>query len=176
MKATCIYFQKLVQCILLMMLSLFSHLSSIQLFWTSWTVAHQALLSMRFPRQEYWSGLPFPTPGDLPDSGIKFESPALAGEFFTTQPSGRPTSLIPSVVSKTGCMFQNGKGSPGLSEKGQVSTNILNLHSPSTPHQCRVSTWKVRPQSEQNGCHQAGVKSTVWSLCSQSPFDLHFLE
>ena len=41
------------------------------------TVAHQASLSLGFPRQEYWSGLPFPSPGDLPDSGIKPESPAL---------------------------------------------------------------------------------------------------
>ncbi|ELR60425.1 hypothetical protein M91_18992, partial [Bos mutus] len=47
----------------------------------------QAPLSMGFPRQEYWSGLPFPTPGDLPDPGIKpasLVSPALAGGFFTT--------------------------------------------------------------------------------------------
>ena len=52
---------------------------------TSWTVAHQAPLSMKFSRQEYWSGLPFPTQGDLPDPGIKpayLQSPALAGGFF----------------------------------------------------------------------------------------------
>ena len=50
-----------------------------------WTVVHQGPLFMGFPRQEYLSGLPFPTPGDLPDPGIKFESlesPALAGRFF----------------------------------------------------------------------------------------------
>ena len=46
-------------------------------FVTPWTVARQAALSMRFPRQEYWSGLPLPSPGDLPDSGIKPMSPAL---------------------------------------------------------------------------------------------------
>jgi len=45
---------------------------------------------MGFPRQEYWSGLPFPSPGDLPDSGIKPDSPALAGGFFTTEAPGRP--------------------------------------------------------------------------------------
>ena len=49
----------------------------VQLFATSWTVACQALLSMEFSRQEYWSKLPFPTPGDLPDPGIKPTSPAL---------------------------------------------------------------------------------------------------
>ena len=49
---------------------------------TPWTVAYQALLSMGFPRQEYWSGLPFPSPEDLPDSGIKPWSPTLQADFF----------------------------------------------------------------------------------------------
>jgi len=47
---------------------------------------------MRFPRQEYWSGLPFPSPQDLPNPGIEPMSPALAGEFFTTEPPGKPSS------------------------------------------------------------------------------------
>ena len=65
-------------------LSRFSH---VQLFLTLWTVAHQASLSLGFSRQEYWSGLPCPPPGDFPDPGIKpysLMSPSLAGEFFTT--------------------------------------------------------------------------------------------
>ena len=60
--------------------------SCVQLFAVPWTVAHWAPLSMKFFRQEYWSGLPFPTPGDLSDPGIKpmsLVSPALAGKFFT---------------------------------------------------------------------------------------------
>ena len=64
-------------------------LSHVQLFATLWTVAHQAPLSMGFSRQEYWSGLTFPTLRDLPVPGIKSESvvsPALAGRFFTTVP------------------------------------------------------------------------------------------
>ena len=52
-------------------------LSHVQLFVTPWTVAHQALLSMEFSRQEHWSGTPFPPPGDLPDPGTEPESPAL---------------------------------------------------------------------------------------------------
>ena len=60
-------------------------------FATSWTGALQDPLSMGFPRQEYWSGLPFPSAGDLSDSGIKPRSPALAGRFFTTEPPGKPT-------------------------------------------------------------------------------------
>ena len=50
-------------------------LSCVQLFVTLWAVAHQALLSVGFFRQEYWSGLPFPSPGDLPDPGIEPASP-----------------------------------------------------------------------------------------------------
>ena len=68
-------------------------LSHIQLFVTPWTVARQAPLSMGFSRQEYWSGLPLPPPGDLPDAGIEPKSPAapaMAGTFFTTKPPGKP--------------------------------------------------------------------------------------
>ena len=64
-----------------------SHFSRVQLFVILWTVARQALLSKEFSRQEHWSGLPCPPPGDLPDPGIKpasLTSPALSGRFFTT--------------------------------------------------------------------------------------------
>ena len=67
-------------------------LSCVQLFATAWTVARQAPLSMGFPRQ-YWSGLPFPSPGDLSNPGTdptSLLSPALAGTFFTTKPPGKP--------------------------------------------------------------------------------------
>ena len=57
---------------------------------TPWTVAHQAPLFMGFPKQEYWSGLPLPSPGDLPDPGIEPTYPALTGELFTTEPPGKP--------------------------------------------------------------------------------------
>ena len=71
-------------------------LSRVRFFATPWTVARQTPLSMGFPRQEYWSGLPFPSPGDLPDPGIEPlspASPALAGGFFTITPPGKPTHL-----------------------------------------------------------------------------------
>ena len=64
--------------------------SCVRLFVTPWTVACQVSLSMGFSRQEYWSGLLFPPPGDLTDSGIEPISPALAGGFFTTAPLGMP--------------------------------------------------------------------------------------
>ena len=66
---------------------LLSHFKRVRLSAAPWTVAHQAPLSMGFSRQEYWSGLPRPPPGDLPNLGVEplvLISPALAGEFFTT--------------------------------------------------------------------------------------------
>ena len=59
-------------------------------FATPWTVTHQAPLSMEFPRQEYWSGLPFTSPGDLPYPGFEPVSLALAGRFFNTEPCRQP--------------------------------------------------------------------------------------
>ena len=69
-------------------------LSHVQLFATPWTVARQAPLFMGFSRQEYWSGLPLPSPGDLPDSGMELRSPAWAGGFFITEPPGKPEQEI----------------------------------------------------------------------------------
>ena len=69
---------------------LFSHVSDSA---TARTVALQAPLSMGFPRQGGWSGLPFPFLGDLPDSGIKPASPALAGGFCITEPTGKPCTV-----------------------------------------------------------------------------------
>ena len=60
---------------------------------TSWTVACQAALSVGIPRQEYWSGLPFPFPGDLPDRGIEPESPTLQADSLPTEPPGKPFLL-----------------------------------------------------------------------------------
>ena len=68
-------------------------LRCVQLFANPWTVAHQASVSVGLSRQDYWSGLPFLPPEDLPDPGIKPMSPvstAFAGRFFTTEPPGKP--------------------------------------------------------------------------------------
>ena len=73
---------------------LFSHSVVSDSFATSWTAAHQTPLSMGFPRQEYWSGLPIPSSGDLHDPGIEPLSPmasAVAGRFFNSEPPGKPT-------------------------------------------------------------------------------------
>ena len=69
---------------------LFSHQAVSNCLVTPWTLAHQAPLSMGFPRQEYWTGLTLSSPGDLPYPETKLTSPGLAGRFFTTEPPGKP--------------------------------------------------------------------------------------
>ena len=68
-------------------------LCGVRLFTTPWTVAYQAPPSMGFSRQECWSGLPFPSPGDLPDPGIEPRSPALRVDALPSEPPGRSTQL-----------------------------------------------------------------------------------
>ena len=65
-------------------------LSRVRLFATPWTVAYQAPPSMGFSRQESWSRLPFPSPGDLPDPGIEPQSPAFQADALTSEPPGKP--------------------------------------------------------------------------------------
>ena len=69
-----------------------SHSITSDSFATPWTVALQAPLSMGLSRQEYWRGLPFPTPEDLPHPGTELTSSASTGRFFTTEPPGKPYS------------------------------------------------------------------------------------
>ena len=71
--------------------------SHVQLFVTPWTVAHQAPPSMEFSRQEYWCGLPFPSPGDLPNPGIEPGSPALRADALPSEPPGN-TNIIGDIV------------------------------------------------------------------------------
>jgi len=110
-------------------------LSRVQLFVTTWTVAHQAPLSMGFPRQERWSGLPCPPPRDLPDPGVEpasLLSPALAGRFFTTSAprspslldrwysSGLQSSLLPVLLCWSG-LASNGFSSLCRSSQNQAA-------------------------------------------------------
>ena len=104
------------------------------LFVTSWTAAFQAPRSVRFPRQEYWSGLPFLSAGDLPDPGIKPVSPALAGRFFTTEPPGKPLALIKVLMTLYSCRQ--------CAQPWQFCFSLLNnllstfLHKPQNCHHC----------------------------------------
>ena len=77
---------------------------------TPWTVAHKAPLSMGFPRQEYWRGVPCPPPGDLPDPGIKFWLPALQADSLLSEPQGSPAGPEKQVT----CSFTIHVGYVGL--------------------------------------------------------------
>ena len=87
-------------------------LSHVRLFTTPWTAAHQVPLSMGFSRQEYGSGFPLPSPGDLPDPGtepVSLVSPAVAGGFLTTALPGKPHNIV-TVANKTAlCPSKLGK-------------------------------------------------------------------
>ena len=85
----------------LLLLLLLSRFSRVRLCATPQTAAHQAPLSLGFSRQEYWSGLPFPPPGDFPDARIRLMSVALAGEFFTTVPI--PAAAVAAAKSLQSC-------------------------------------------------------------------------
>ena len=80
-------------------------------FATLWTVAHQAPVSIGCLRQEYWSGLPFPSPVDLPDPGTESTSPALAGGLFTTEPPGKPVFYLDHY--KKSCLSSLPETNPG---------------------------------------------------------------
>ena len=73
-------------------------LSRVRLFATPWTIAYQASPSMGFSRREYWSGLPFPSPGDLPDPGIEPGSPTLEADTLTSEPPGKICKKLISAV------------------------------------------------------------------------------
>ena len=74
---------------------------------TPWTVAHQAPPSTGFSRQEYWSGLPFPFPGDLPDPGIEPRSPELQADTLTSEPPGKPsvTLALAKISNQLHCIL-----------------------------------------------------------------------
>ena len=73
-------------------------------FATPWSVAHQAPLSLEFSRQEYWSGLPFPSPGDLLDPGIEPQSPTLQADSLLSEPPGNPF-IAPSTTHVCACVL-----------------------------------------------------------------------
>ena len=81
---------------------------------------------MGFSRQEYWNGLPFPSPGNLPNPGIQPTSPALAGRFFTTEPLRKPTDYLTYLFSFEKTLMLGGIG--GQEEKGTTEDEMAGWH------------------------------------------------
>ena len=107
---------------------------------TPWTVAHQAPLSMGFPKQECWSGLPFPTPGDIPDLQPKSpRSPAVAVGFFTTMPPGNQLVIQFSSVQLLSRVLLF--ATPWIVAR-QASLSITN--SQSSPRLTSLEKWKLK--------------------------------
>ena len=120
-------------------------LSPIWLFVTPWTVARQAPLSVEFSRQEYWSGLPFLSPGDLLDPGIKLASPVLAGRFFTSELDHVGTRKLPCSTWRRSWWWkhdftqerQRSSPPPHSSFDSPLSSQGMTpLHCPPTPQPC----------------------------------------
>ena len=99
--------------------------SPMQLFATPWTVAQQALLSLEFSRQEYWSGLPFPTPGDLADPGIEPRFPTLQVDSLPSEPSGKPMLKVKVAQSCPSLCDPMDYSLPGSSVHGILQAKIL---------------------------------------------------
>jgi len=103
-------------------------LSHVWLFVTPWPVANKVPLPMEFPRQQYWSGLSFPSPGDIPDPGIKSVSsvsPGLPGGFFTTEPPGKLLSFLHLKTNNLALVTK--KLSNNLPPKGAQKHCILSI-------------------------------------------------
>ena len=101
-------------------------LSRVQLFATPWTIAYQAPLSMEFSRQEYWSGLLFPSPGDLPDPGIEPRSPTLQADASPSEPPGKPL-LKPSFIQRERNFLLRYKWHTTLYQASHVALVVKNL-------------------------------------------------
>ena len=116
-------------------------LHHVQLFSAPWTVACQAPLSMEFPRQEYWSGFPSPSPGDLPDPGIKPGSPALQEDSLPTEPPGK---LSYSKATPVSSLFVLPKGK----SRGLAFCNL------SQKHLSKKTIQTHQRQRQKTGCIQ----------------------
>ena len=104
-------------------------LSRVRLFVTQWTVAHQVPASMGFARQEYWSGLPLPSPGDLPDPGMEPRSPTLQADALTSEPPGKPNRIVFNHKKKSTAMCHSRMSFENtiLSERNQIPKNTYSM-------------------------------------------------
>ena len=128
-------------------------------FVTPWTIAFQSPLSMRFSRQEYWNGLPFPSPGDLPNPGIKLVSLALVSRFFATEPPGKPNiKLAKSQVKYVLYCYLN-KFNFKTTQK--VGSNLELEEQKNQPLACVPLPFSSCPQL--HAAHQGAWHTCVWT-------------
>ena len=132
-------------------------LSRAKLLMTPWTAAHPAPLSMRFFRQGYWSGLPFPAPGDLSNPGIKPRSPALQAESLPSEPPGKPKNIGVGCHSLLQGIFPTQGSNLGLLHCRQILYHLSHQGSP--PSIEEVNELKVIEQQFINLHHPA---CTFW--------------
>ena len=108
-------------------------LSCVRLFVTPWTVAYQAPQYMEFSRQEYWSGLPFPSPGDLPNPRIKPGSPALQTDALPSVPPGKPFFTVVKNPPVSARDIRDASSTPGLRRPPGGHSNSLQYSSLENP-------------------------------------------
>ena len=146
-------------------------LSGFQLFVTKWTVAYQASPSMGFSRKEYWSGLPLPSPGDLPDPGIALRSPALRADALPSEPPGKPQyTYYTAAKSLQSCptLCDPIVGSPpGSPVPGILQARTLEWVAISFSNACK---WKVKVKSL--SCVR--LSATPWTAAYQAPPSVGF--
>ena len=122
-------------------------LSHVQLFVSPLTVAHQALLSMELSRQEYWSGLPFPPPGDLCAPGIEPGSPALQVDSSLSEPPGKPPCSLGTCQT---VQWEEGEQrGESWSPRGRLERNRASRQEPTQTRQCGQSATSVRIWAEE---------------------------
>ena len=144
--------------------------SCVQLLATPWPVTHQAPLSTEFPSQEYWSGLPFPTPRDLPDPGVKPESlasPALAGGFFATVLILNTAAAAKSLQSRPTLCDPIDSSPPGSPVPGILQARTLEWVAIPFSNAWK---WKVKVKS----LSRVRLLATPWTEAHQAPPSMGF--
>ena len=156
-----------------------SHLSHVRLYVTLWTVACQSPLSMGFSRQEYWSGLQFPSPGDLPDPGIPTQVSCIAVRLFTDWARGKPLAQSSSSANTCKCLTDHMSGclkerccSVALKRAATASSHgrLPGRKQVSEPTQCILSS-SLSPKcvcvlggggAEWGGCRDINLKKYIY--------------
>ena len=152
-------------CVCVCALDCFSH---VWLLATPWTIAHQAPLSIGFSRKEYWSGLPYPPPGDLPHPGIEPRSPAWTGRFFTTETPGKPRRMRWGSSKKEQCKCSGQRKQPVQRPcGGQEQVSFKNLQEGSWCQGRQQGFFSKATQMKTSGTRilSKWVTLWVWIIC-----------